>query len=251
MAIRIRPHPDHGVRRLPRGLGRWSVRAAAAVIVVAGGVAVSRTSLFHARSVEVSGASTLSRAQLVELASVDQKTNVVWLDEGAAERRLESNPWVADAEVRVSLTLVIRISVTERVPVAVASDGRESVLVASDGTALGPALRSGSARGLPLIELPGEGFTERAAQTPVGAALALAAMDADLRSQVDRVSVLSDGTLELWLRSGPRVSFGTVTAVELKAQAIARALAWAIAEGERVVSLSVVAPSAPAATLAP
>jgi hypothetical protein len=47
------------------------------------------------------------------------------------------------------------------------------------------------------------------------------------------------------------VSFGTATAVGSKARAIARALAWANIEGERILALSVVAPSAPAATLTP
>jgi cell division septal protein FtsQ len=151
----------------------------------------------------------------------------------------------------VSLPLTIQISITERVPVAVASDGRESVLVASDGTMLGPAPRSVAARGLPLIELPADGSLDGATRTPVGAALALGAMDEDLRSAVERVSVLTDGTLEIWLRSGPRVSFGRATAVGSKARAIARALAWANIEGERILSLSVVAPSTPSAILTP
>jgi cell division septal protein FtsQ len=139
---------------LPLDLGWWAMRAAVAVLLLIGGVVVSRSSLLHARSVEVSGASTLSRARVIDLAEVDRLTNVVWLDEGAAERRLESDPWVASADVRVSLPLNIHIAVTERVPVAVASDGLQSLLVASDGTVLGLAPRSVSSRDLPVIELP-------------------------------------------------------------------------------------------------
>jgi hypothetical protein len=47
------------------------------------------------------------------------------------------------------------------------------------------------------------------------------------------------------------VRFGAPSGVAPKARAIAQALAWAEAEGERILTLSVVSPSAPAATLAP
>jgi hypothetical protein len=53
------------------------------------------------------------------------------------------------------------------------------------------------------------------------------------------------------LRSGPLVRFGTPASAAPKARAIAQALAWADASGERILSLSVVSPSAPAALLAP
>jgi cell division septal protein FtsQ len=228
------------------------VRAVVLTAAIVGAIVVSRTSLFNARSVEVSGASSLSRTQVLELAGVDRRTNVIWLDEGAAEHRLESSPWVGDAEVSVSLGLEIRISVSERTPMAVASDGHRSVLVAGDGTTLGPVTALATARALPLIELPSVRFDGAASiATPRGGALALQAMDAGLRATVERVRILADGTLEVWMRGGPRVSFGAATEVERKARAIGRALAWARAAGEEIVTLSVVAPTAPAATLAP
>jgi hypothetical protein len=183
---------------------------------------------------------------------VGRQSNVVWLDEGAAERRLESNPWIAEADVQITLGLRIEITVTERVPVAVASDGRSSVLVAADGTTLGPVRDQTSVRSLPLIELPAVRTIDGAAMpTPDGAARALAAMSVDLRAAVDRVTVLPGGTLEVWIRVGPMVEFGPATALGPKARTIARTLTWAEAAGEEIVTLSVVAPTAPAATFAP
>lgn len=252
MGIWIRQQPDRGARPPRRGLGRWALGSIAAAVLVVAAITASRTSVFHARRVEVIGASALSRAQVLELAAVDRHTNAVWLDEGAVERRLESAPWVAEADVRVSLGLAIEISVTERVPVAVASGEGGSVLVASDGTTLGAVPRSASVRSLPQIELPAVPPIDGAiAPTAAGAALALGAMDGDLRDAVDRVAVLPGGTLEVWMRDGPRVSFGSATALGPKARAIASALAWAREAGEQLVSLSVVAPWAPAGTLAP
>lgn len=215
------------------------------------GVVASRTGLLHARAITVEGEARLSRARVVSIAGLDRRTNVLWFDEGAAERRLEADPWVADAEIGVGLPWTIEIAIREREPVAVVSDRGEEVLVAADGTALGPPWRSAVARRLPRIDLGAVRTVEGATRDPAGAAIAIGAMAPDLRARVSRVAVLLDGTLEVWLRSGPRIRYGAPTGVRPKAAAIARALAWATEEGERILTLSVVSPVAPAATLAP
>jgi cell division protein FtsQ len=236
--------------RLPLVRGPLAVALASVLLVslLIGIVLASRTSVLHARRLEVSGASSLSRADVLELSGLGRRTNIVWLNDGAAEDRLRQDPWIADAEVSVAFPFTIRIEVTERHPVAVATDGLRTVLIAGDGTALSS---TAPARGLPVIQLPAPGTGEGVASSPVGAARALGALSPDLRARVSRVSVRSDGTLEVWLRSGPRVSFGAPTQIGAKARTIAVALAWAATEGERIVALSVVSPLAPAATLAP
>jgi cell division protein FtsQ len=216
-----------------------------------GGVFLTRTSLLHARAIEVTGQSSLTRAEVVALAGLDRRTNALWFDRGAAERRIESSAWVADARITVSLPSTIRVAITERVAVGLASDGHGDLLMAQDGTTLGPPERPGDTRRLPRIELAMTRVIEGPAQSPAGAARALGAMDPDLRADVMRVTVSIDGTLERWLSSGPRVRFGPPTAVAQKANAIVRALVWAEAESVRIVTLSVVSPAAPAATLAP
>ncbi len=60
------------------------------------------------------------RPQIVRIAGVSNATNALWLDEGVVERRLEAEPWIADADVRVTLPLTVEIAVHERSPVAVA-----------------------------------------------------------------------------------------------------------------------------------
>ena len=250
MAISILRRTEHRLR-FPHGRAARLVGAGAIVLAAVGGVAASKTSLLHARSIEVTGQSELSRAEVVAIAGLSRHTNVMWFDDGAAERRLEDTAWIADAEVTVSLPSTIRIAVAEREPIAFVTDGRSGVLVAGDGITLGSPGRPADVRGLPRIQLAATDVIEGSPQTPAGAALALGAMDADLRGRVLRISVLLDGTLEVWLRSGPRVRFGAPSGVAPKARAIAQALAWAEAEGEQILTLSVVSPSAPAATLAP
>jgi cell division protein FtsQ len=218
--------------------------AVGSVALVIGGVTASRSSAFDVRGIEVSGNDHLHRPQVVRIAGITDATNALWLDEGQAERRLEAEPWIADADVRVTFPLNVEIAVRERTPVALAQ-GAVTSLMAADGTALG----SGNVpRGLPVIELGGAGRAEGVRPSPVGAARVLGAMTPALRVQVARVRVLLDGTLELRLRDGPTISFGTPGDARRKAVTIRRMLVWARTQGTPLRTLSVVAPLAPAAT---
>ena len=218
--------------------------AVGSVALVIGGVTASRSSAFDVRGIEVSGNDHLHRPQVVRIAGITDATNAFWLDEGQAERRLEAEPWIADADVRVTFPLNVEIAVRERTPVALAQ-GAVTSLMAADGTALG----SGNVpRGLPVIELGGAGRAEGVRPSPVGAARVLGAMTPALRVQVARVRVLLDGTLELRLRDGPTISFGTPGDARRKAVTIRRMLVWARTQGTPLRTLSVVAPLAPAAT---
>ena len=224
--------------------------AAVAVVIVAalaaGALFLSRTSLLHARRLEVSGADHVHRADLVRIAGVSKDTNVLWFDDRAAERRLEAEPWIAKADVSASFPLTIEIAVIERTPVAVTS-GVAGSLLAGDGTALGGPVAGGR---LPTIELGTVTTAEGQPPSPVGAARVLGAMSPALRSVVTRVRVMSDGTLELRLTGATTVQFGTPDDTARKVAAIRRLLSWAEQEGSAIRTLSVVAPTAPAARLA-
>jgi cell division protein FtsQ len=229
-----------------RGRRRPALIAVGSVVLLIGGVAASRSSVVDVRRIEVRGTDHLHRPQIVRIAGVSNATNALWLDEGEVERRLEAEPWIADADVRVTLPLTVEIAVHERSPVAVAR-GAVTSLMAADGTALGSGRIP---RGLPVIELGAAGPVEGIRPSPVGAARALGAMAPALRAQVARVRVLLDGSLELRLRGGPTVRFGTPEDAQRKAVTIQRMLAWAGSEGTPLRTLSVVSALAPAATLA-
>ena len=230
--------------RSRRGHRRRALIGVGSVALVIGGVVASRTSVFDVRGIEVTGANHLHRPGIVRIAGVSSATNALWLDEGVVERRLEAEPWIADADVRVTLPLTVEIVVHERTPVAVAR-GTVTSLMAADGTVLG----SGTVpRGLPVIELGGAGSVEGIRPSPAGAARAIGAMGPSLRAQVARVRVLLDGTLEIRLRGGPIVRFGRPEDAERKVETIRRVLAWAGSEGTPLRTISVVSALAPAAT---
>jgi cell division protein FtsQ len=245
LAISISLRADRH-RRLA-GRRAWIVAAGTLLVLVAAGVGVSRTSLFAARDIRVRGGVHVPDARIVRLAGISPGTNVLWLDESAAERRLEAEPWIARAVVVGEFPSTVRIDVTERTAVAVATDGVRSSLMAGDGTSLGV---TGRDRAMPLIRLAASGSVDGPVPGPVGAARALGAMSPALRDRVDRVLVRLDGTLEIRIDDGPVVRFGTASELEAKARAITRMLAWAHAEGERILRLTVTTPRAPAAILA-
>jgi cell division protein FtsQ len=203
--------------------------------------------LFAAREIQVRGGPNVPRARIVEVAAISSGTNVLWLDEVAAERRLEAEPWIARADVVAEFPSTVRIDVTERTAVAVASDGVGSSLLAGDGTSLGVVDPHPS---MPVIRFAASGSIDGPVPGPVGAARALGAMSPALRNRVGRVLVQLDGTLEIRLEEGTAVRYGTASDLEAKARAISRMLAWADAQGERILRLTVITPRAPAAVLA-
>lgn len=246
MAISISLRAE-GIRRIRRWR-TWLLVAAAALAVGVGGAIASRSSMFHARGIEVAGADRLSRSEVATTAGLSRSTNALWLSEDEAERRLTADPWIARADVSISLPWTISVEIVERVPVAVATDGVRGVLVAADGTFLGPA--SGSDRRLPEIQLPAARPDDGPRPSPRGAAEAIAALSPEVRADVVRVTILGDSTIEIRLRGGVVVRYGSATESERKAATLDDVLAWADAEGERLLSISVAAPGLPAVRIA-
>lgn len=242
MAISTPLHADHARGRISSRATRWLVVAAVTAAAVAL-VLVSRSSLLDARSVRVGGASHLSRAEILAAAEVSRDANVLWLDEGEAERRLESEPWIQDAAVRAELPWTIEITVRERTPVAVASDGIRSILVAGDGTLLGAAERSS---GLVQIDLPSTTTGDRADELAAAAGRAVGAMSEAVRGRLSSVEIASDGTLQLRVDGAITVSYGFASRIDRKAESLARILAWSEETGEVLSRVSVVSPELPA-----
>jgi cell division septal protein FtsQ len=225
-----------------RRAGRPAVLVATAVLLAAGALALTRTGLFHVREIRVEGISRLSEREVIRRAGLSGRDNAVWLDTARAEQRLTSDPWVASADVHVDLPWTVTVTVTERSPVGIVDRGGSMMLVAADGTILGsPARRST----LPTIVAP-PAWVGKADEVGIGqVAAALGAMDGDLRSLVDRVTLGPSG-IELALRDGVRVVYGTAADAAEKARAIQEVLDWAQTSGRRVRLVNVTAPGAPA-----
>ena len=189
----------------------------------------------------------LTRAEVVRLVGISTSTNVLWLDEGSAERRLERHPWVAAAEVRSVYPRRVEISVVERTPVAVVVRGDRKELIAADGTMLGAADRRAR---LPRIEVPAVSALDGARLDVAGAAAALGAMTSEVRARVGWVRIGLDAALELRTRDGVNVRYGTATSPGRKAATLELVLTWSQREGEPLEAISLVSPRLPTVRLA-
>jgi cell division septal protein FtsQ len=228
--------------RLPAGVVvRAAVIAAAVVALGVACIVVTRSPLFAVRTIEVSGASRLSEARIVARAHIAEDANALWLDESAVERKLERHVWIADARVSVDLPSTVRIDVEEHVPVAVASGRLGDLYLAANGTSLG---RADARAGLPTVDGAGSVADRRAA------AAVLIAMPTAVRTEVAGVGVLDDGSIDIAVRGGLSVEYGSADRLAAKTVVLERILEWADASGERVVRFDLVAPSAPAVELA-
>ena len=258
MAISTRLHADRsrvrasGTRRRARQSNarrRSPIRIAALAIAslvaaTVGVVFLTRSAWFDVRSFEVRGAGHLSRDAVVRLADVSAGTSTVWLDDAAIERRIETDPWIAEATVGASWPHTVDIAIRERRPIAIAVDGGSHTLIAADGTMLGPG---DGTRALPEISLAGVA-PDDVATLATGAARAVDALSPSVARSVDRVVAHSDGSLELRLVGDVLVRYGSPTQAGEKADALADVLRWARHDGSALARITLSAPGLPAVT---
>jgi cell division protein FtsQ len=129
---------------------------------------------------------------------------------------VEALPWVADAEVTSHWPRTVRVRVTERVPVAVAGEGPNAVLVDRSGQVLGPAADAD----LPVVvtaSVPAPG--ERLAEQSRGAVAVVAALPPALAEQVVTVERHTN-SLVATLNDGIEVELGDRTRLQAKSDAV-------------------------------
>jgi len=230
-----------------RGPARWwPIALIVAALLLASGWWITKSPVFAARRVEVTGESHLTRADVLRLAGVGRGTNLFWFHAQRAERLLRRSPWIAAAAVTRSLPSTLRIAIRERRPVGQVKlrKGKGYFVVAADGTVLA---HSRTAGGFPMLTF------DRTASSMLHrlgrSAWVVGAMAPWVRSRVHAVAQTSDGSIVVHLASGVPVYFGDATQVQQKDQALAAVLHWAIAGSHPLASINLQAPLAPTATL--
>jgi cell division protein FtsQ len=191
--------------------------------------------------IRVKGGTRVTAEEIRAASGITTGDPMVWLDGGAAERRLRALPWVASARVEREWPGTVTITVTEREPVAWVDGGA------------GPALVDGTGRVLSIVEAPPEGFpqiVDPARVPPVGAAISPATGAHVARDLVGyarpatRTIAVTDRGVVLVLQNGAEVRIGSPRRVMTKVVA-ARAVLDAVGETVSYVDVSV--PSNPVA----
>lgn len=204
--------PKRPKRRL-----RWRRLVVALLLVAAiGGLVwlVFFSSVLAASTVRVVGAQGRLADEVLYVAEVPLGTPLARLDAAAVGDRVATLPWVGSVEVRRGYPSEIVIAVTERTPVAREAGGPRAI--AADGTVFVASTKLDP--GLPSITASDDVARQAAAGV-------IASLPEDLRGRVVSARATTRDDVVLTLRSGAKVTWGSVDEAALKAQVLDALLA--------------------------
>jgi cell division protein FtsQ len=207
---------------VPRGTIRglkllaWAVLSALAAVGL--GLVLYFTPLMAAREIVVDGIDAVPRDEVVHAAGVRQGTPLLQIDTDVVANRIAAIRRVATVRVQRQYPSVLRVSIVERIPVAVKDFPDGSHLYDHDGVDFATAPPP---PGLPYLDVDTPGPDD----PPTKAALqVLTALGPEVAGQVGRVAAPSVASITLTLTDGRTVIWGTTDRTEEKAEKLAALL---------------------------
>lgn len=193
-------------RQRSRRLLTWRKVALALAFVVLVGFGVYAlyfSAWLRADGVEVTGNDLLTEKAVLAAAEVPTGGPLVQVDLEAVEKRIRSLAIVRSVDVSRKWPHHVRIDIVEQTPVAVLDRGTRKQALAADGTPFPvPARALG---GLPRLKV---GASANSDALKEGAAV-VAALDPDVAALVDFVEVRTVDEIQLHLRDGRLVRWGS------------------------------------------
>jgi cell division protein FtsQ len=104
-------------------------------LVICGSIGVYASPLLRVQDIEVSGATAVSKDEVLSLARLDGDS-MLKIDFAAAERRVESIPMVQSARLERRWPQTVRITINERVPWAFWQIGTDRYVIDNEGVVL-------------------------------------------------------------------------------------------------------------------
>lgn len=248
-AVSARAHPRFEERLRILELRRRRRRRPLLVLLVLTalmnlGILIAVSPLADVDSITVTGGERTGADIVEAVAGVSLGDPLVGVDVGAATRRLESLPWVADATVERTRSGAVHIAVIERVPIATVGHGTVRRAVDREGRVLAAVSGSSSLPSIGSVrpeDVPGA--TVREGQQ------VLAGIVATL-PEAAREGLLSlsntDGELTAIRRDGIVIELGDGTAIREKFDAVDAVLAHY--ETSELAKVDVRVPNAAAVT---
>lgn len=232
------------VRRLPRPGPRVLVAVLAVVALAVGGwVWVRNSSLVAVQRVTIVGVSGRDAHQIrAALSSAAHSMTTLNVKIASLRTAVAPYPVVKQLHVSTDFPHRMRIDVVEQVPVAMISAGGVRVPVSADGTLLHGVSVSDS---LPIISLPVTPGGTHVMGSTLGVVRLLAAAPYQLLGKVGEAAEGGTHGLEVQVRDGPKIFFGTGADLGAKWTAAAAVLADSGSAGADYIDVTV--PSRPAA----
>lgn len=233
MDARIRARRNQVSRDRARRRGRVLGSVAAVIVLAAAAIGIARSPLFTIDAVRIIGVPEDQQAVVRQAVALGSGDNLLTVDLGAASARVQSLPWVREADVTRLPPSGVEVTVVPREPVVVVRLPDAAWLVDAEGVVVAGGLSDG------LVELtaphsvvPGVGAQVRDAALR-NALQAHAQLPQHLRAQVLRYEARSARDLRLHLENGMVVRFGVADDVEAKARSVALLLDQARAQAAR------------------
>jgi cell division protein FtsQ len=235
---RIEVRRDASRRRLKRVAMLLGV-----VVAVLAVATLLRSPLLDVDHVRAAAGEHTTSAMVLSAAGIDRGGEMVAVDAGAAERRIEALPWVDDATVTRRWPGTVDIRFTEREATAAVrvTDTRWAEV---DDTGRVLAVRDAAPDGMPAVRGV-EGRVAEGEPLPSVAADALLVLDAATAALPGGVAEV-DTALDVTLGFGTTVRFGTTDDLEEKVAALETVLARVDLSCLAIVDLR--APGSPALT---
>jgi cell division protein FtsQ len=208
--------------RFARRVWRRRLVALRPVAIVVGALAVISLGVYAcyfsgwlaARSVTVSGETSLTAQQVVDAAHVDLGTPLARLDLSSIEARVAALPAVESVSVSRSWPHTVEIEVTERQPVAAIM--RDGAWWAMDATGVVFGRTPERDADLPIVRAPAHVDDNALAE----AGEVIAALPADVLADVRRVTARSRDAIELRLAGHSVVRWGSADETDRKVQVL-------------------------------
>lgn len=187
--------------------------AAVVVGVVWGASALWNARIFTVDSIQVSGNDRLSTADVTKLAAVPAGATLLKTNTADVKRRIEANPWVADAAVSRSFPHELVVAITERTPAAfVDAGGSQLWTLSTDGFWLGKRSANDTSALVTIKDVPSLVPTIGVAAPNVelkNALAVLAGLSPGLKGQVKTLSAPNIDKTALLLNNGVQVFVGS------------------------------------------
>jgi cell division protein FtsQ len=165
------------------------------------------SSLVGVTSVEVKGVDSAQREEInAALARAAKGMTTLHLDTDRLEAAVASFPTVESIHADASFPHTLRIEVNERPPTMIASAAGKEVSVAADGTVLAGI---DPPEGLPRLELDGIPASGRLEGQALDQALVVGAAPQELAPLIEKIGYSADQGVELRMRGGVELRFGS------------------------------------------
>ncbi len=192
---------------------RWAVAVLVLALLVGVGWVFGFSPVFATRTVAVSGVEELSKADVLAAAAVVPGTPLVRMDTGQVAERVAGLPPVAEVTVTRRWPATIQIAVTERrARLAIAAGGG---YLLADGT--GVVFRAVAVAPSGLVVVDADPSDQ---QVLVDVGTVFSALSPQAAARVSRLAAPSRDGIELRLRDGSRVIWGSAEDSELKGQVL-------------------------------